>query len=94
MHPADMNPEPHNPRSPYYVEPASVLDCPNETGTWLAENMEEPITTAAIESIGDYLAGPRDNFAERKLLREMLELADTCGAAIAKHEDLERRAAA
>ena len=75
-----------NPNSPDYVERESILDCPNETGTWLAENMAEPIQTRAIEIIGDFLAGPRDQFANARLLREVMDLAAKCEDAIRAFE--------
>jgi hypothetical protein len=65
----------------------SILDCPNETGTWLAENMAEPIQTRAIEIIGDFLAGPRDQYANTRLLREVMQLAGVCEDAIHNRED-------
>lgn len=67
-------------------EPTSILDCPNETGTWLAENMAEPIQTRAIEIIGDFLAGPPDLYAVRKMQGEFSELAKKCENAILDFE--------
>ena len=67
-------------------EAGSILDCPNETGTWLAENMAEPIQTRAIEIIGDFLAGPQDGFAVRGLQREFSELIRKCENAILDFE--------
>lgn len=63
-------------------EPSSVLDCPNETGTWLAENFADVVQTGALEIIGDWLAGPRDGYAEAKAHRELMELAKKCDKAI------------
>lgn len=88
-HPADMDPDATDPRSPHYDPPESILDCPNETGTWLSENMAEEVKTAAIEIIGDWLASPRDGYAEAKLHREMMEFAGKCDDAIRRFEDLE-----
>ena len=75
-----------NPNSPDYVQRESVLDCPNEIGTWLAENMAEEVQVAAIEILGDWLAGPRDGYAEAKFHRELMEFAKKCETAIERHE--------
>lgn len=82
----DLPGDSSNPNSPDYVERESILDCPNETGTWLAEHMAEPIQTRAIEIIGDFLGGPRDNYAHRKMAREFAELSCLCEAAIRAFE--------
>lgn len=75
------------PTLPQAGEPApSILDCPNETGTWLAENMAEPIQTRAIEIIGDFLAGPQDVYAASKMEREFSEFAAKCEDAIRAFE--------
>lgn len=68
------------------AQPSSILDCPNETGTWLADNMADEVETAAIEAIGDFLTSFRDGYAKEKLLRQMLELADLCELAIQADE--------
>lgn len=84
--PGDLPGDITNPNSPDYNQPPSVLDCPNETGTWLADNMAEPIQTRAIEIIGDFLAGPQDGFAVRGLQREFSELIRRCENAILDFE--------
>lgn len=83
-----------HPGSPNYREPDSVLDCPNETGTWLAEHMAETIQVNAIEIIGDWLTGPRDEYADRKAARQLMELAKRCDDAIHEVEEQDRRNAA
>lgn len=80
-----------HPNSPNHIDPPSVLRCQNETGTWIAENMAEVIQTGAIEIIGDWLAGPRDGYAETKLHRELMELAEKCERQILDTEERDRR---
>lgn len=65
----------------------SVLECPNETGTWLAENMAEELLTAAAEAIGDFITGYQDIYARNKLGREMEILAQRCEDAIRKAQE-------
>lgn len=91
--PGDLPGDSSHPNSPDYVQASSVLDCPNETGTWLAENLADTIQTTVIELIGDFLAGPQDVYAVRKMQREFAELAYRCEDAIHAHEEKKRRAA-
>lgn len=69
----------------------SVLECPNETGTWLAENMAEELLSGAAEIIGDFITGFQDIYARNKLQRQIVELAQRCESAIRKAESDENR---
>ena len=84
--PGDLPGDSSNPNSPDFNPPETVLNCPNETGTWLADNMADEVETAAIEAIGDFLTSFRDGYAKEKLLRQMLELADLCERSIQADE--------
>jgi hypothetical protein len=80
-----------NPNSPDYVERESILDCPNEAGTWLAENREEFILENAIEIIGDFITSSMDIYAQEKMKRKMVEAAMKCRQAIEDSEEADRR---
>lgn len=75
-----------HPNSPNFNPPPSVLDCPNETGTWLAENMADDVQTNALEIIGDFITSSMDGYAEAKAHRKLMELAARCRAAIEESE--------
>lgn len=90
--PGDLPGDPTHPNSPDYVERESILDCPNETGTWLAENRDDFIKENAIEIIGDFITSSMDGYAEAKAHRKLMELARKCRQAIQDAEESDRRA--
>jgi hypothetical protein len=67
-------------------ESPSILDCPNETGTFLADYCADMIHERAIDMLADYLTGSRDGYAEAKLHRLIVDLAERCESAIETSE--------